>query len=326
MARKSVEDISGNKGISFEKAVAAIQKMVDPTANVAHNERIRDRHGHLRQFDVVIRTKVAGRRILGVIECKDLKKRVGTPEVDAFVTKARDVNANIALIVSRRGFTKPALEKAKDYGIGMLSLLPKDPQDCDFSVGMDWYVEIYRWAEVRFSVKLVTKHPPCSPIDSRKVTWCGWPVIDWFNKELVTKYLKERRQGMFSLTLIFDKTRRFHIASRIYLVKGITFYALRVCEYRSKWMQFSGEGLLDWNQQEVTMPAGKEIRSDWFRNDFSDWKVYQGELPPMSDLLDIRFHVYKTHFDPDREVVDLGGLCKKPLLEKWQSTPILQEQ
>lgn len=134
--KKSLNKDLEKPGIAFEKAVAAIQKMMDPKANVEHNKKLRDRFGHLRQFDVVIKGKIGGHKIIGVIECKNLKRRVGTPDIDAFVTKTRDVNANITLIASKRGFSKQALEKAKDYGIGTISLLPTHQKESGFSVGV----------------------------------------------------------------------------------------------------------------------------------------------------------------------------------------------
>ena len=81
-----------NPGIAFEKVVAGIQAQIDPTSSVTHNETLTDRLGHSRQFDVVIRGSFAGQQMLGVIECKDLKRRVGNPEVDAFITKANEIN------------------------------------------------------------------------------------------------------------------------------------------------------------------------------------------------------------------------------------------
>ena len=39
-------------GIAFEKAVATIQAQIDPTSTVCHNERLFDRLGHGRQFEV----------------------------------------------------------------------------------------------------------------------------------------------------------------------------------------------------------------------------------------------------------------------------------
>jgi len=43
------------KGKSFEKAIAYIQSLMDAESDVSVNEKIRDRLGHSREFDVVIR-------------------------------------------------------------------------------------------------------------------------------------------------------------------------------------------------------------------------------------------------------------------------------
>jgi len=110
-------------GIEFEKIVTDIQQRFDLNSTVMHNQILVDRLGHKRQFDVVIKGNYAGQELLGVIECKDLKKKIGTPEVDAFNTKSSDVNANFKILVSRKGFSKTALEKASHYGIQALSLL-----------------------------------------------------------------------------------------------------------------------------------------------------------------------------------------------------------
>ena len=124
--------------------VAAMQAQIDPTSTVIHYV-IKDRLGHARQFDVVIQGQFAGQKLLGVIECKDLNGKVGTPEVDAFVTKARDVNANFKILMSRRGFSKPALEKCLDYGIEALSLAERDPVNKRFFIGTRWTADVTRW-------------------------------------------------------------------------------------------------------------------------------------------------------------------------------------
>ena len=59
----------------FEEAVANIQSLFTPNAEVKRNARIIDRLGHRREFDVVIEDNWSGQSLLAVIECKDLKKR-----------------------------------------------------------------------------------------------------------------------------------------------------------------------------------------------------------------------------------------------------------
>jgi len=304
--RKALKDL-GKRGVSFEKAVTAVQKMMDPKAKVFHNQKLKDIHGHWRQFDVVIRVQAAGRDLLGVIECKDFKRdKVGTPEVDAFVTKTRDVNADIALLASKRGFTKPALEKAKHYGIGTISLLPKDRNDAGFSVGQQWYAEIYSWSKVNLTIHFVRKKAPVIKFRADKVTWKGQKILDWFLKQLVTTCGQEQKEGWFPLQLDnFNKPRRLHIGQKFYLVKGLTCQALRVREQKTKWVQVSGEGFYDWKHKKLIIPPKGVIQTDPIRGDFSDWDDYVGEIPASTGPFDFRVKAFMQHFDPKQEVVDL---------------------
>ena len=112
-------------GISLELAVANIQKMIDPNSTVTHDEKLKDRVGNIRQYDVVIRGKFGGRQVLGVIECKDHSRKIGPSVIEAFSKKTENLGANLRLIVSRKGFTKQALTLAKHENTGCLSLLPE---------------------------------------------------------------------------------------------------------------------------------------------------------------------------------------------------------
>src|SRR5208283_971949 len=76
---------------TFEQAVASVQRLLSPDADVKHNEKIGDTRNRLRQFDVVIRGQWAGKTMLGIIECKDKKRPVDMPQVEAFLTKSRSV-------------------------------------------------------------------------------------------------------------------------------------------------------------------------------------------------------------------------------------------
>ncbi len=295
-------------GISFEKAVAAIHGMMDTEAMVMHNQRITDKHGHSRQFDVVIRGKLGSYEMLGVIECKDWKRKVGTQEVEAFVTKARGVNANLTLLASKSGFTKPALEKARHYGIGTISLLPKDPKNSGFSVGMEWYAEVYSWSNGNLEMHYVAKKPPVTGFSVKDVKIRDKLVVDWFLKELATTYVWKEKQGWISLPITFQRPRKLAIKGKRFLVRGLTFRALRVCNTKKRWVQLSGDGLLDWNKSILTIPPSGQVFTDGFRPDFSDWEEYEGDIPPPTGIFDGRFKTYSIPFDPKSPVVDLSKL------------------
>jgi hypothetical protein len=132
-------------GIALEKAVARVQQLLDPNSKVTHDEKLADRVGNMRQYDVIIRGQFAGRDCLGVIECKDHGRKAGPGDVDAFAKKTENLGANIRMMVSRRGFTARALNVATHEHIACLSLLSPEASIPSGVVGEWWYGEYAMW-------------------------------------------------------------------------------------------------------------------------------------------------------------------------------------
>lgn len=260
-------------GIDFEKVVAEVQQQVDPNATITHNRRLVDRLGHSRQFDVVIEGTFAGQQLLGVIECKDLKKRVGSPEIDAFVTKASDVNANFKIIVSKRGFTAPAIGKAKHYGIQTLSLLPNDEVNLGFKVGNYWYADIYYWESV--SLTLLFREPPEHKVefDAGTVAIDGRKLIDWFVNYLDDHHKTETELGpVVGVRCSFETDQRVRVSEdESYLCSGVEFHAWRGLMRKERFVGMNGTGLFDWQQSKVTVPPKATITGDAVPTDFEQW-------------------------------------------------------
>lgn len=72
-----------------------------------------------RQIDIVIRTTAGPIELTTIIECKDYKRRIDVRTVDALHSVASDVNASRAVLVSRGGFSRTAMQKAKRLGIAL---------------------------------------------------------------------------------------------------------------------------------------------------------------------------------------------------------------
>lgn len=98
----------------FEKVIAEVHQAFDPTASVTHNEKIKGRSGRRRQIDVAIRREICGHAVLGVVECKKYKRRVGIGNVDGFLGKLDDVGGSFGVLISDGGFDAGAVERAKD--------------------------------------------------------------------------------------------------------------------------------------------------------------------------------------------------------------------
>lgn len=104
----------------FERLVAAIHRVETQGADVRWNEVING-----RQFDVTLRFKLGLHEYLTVIECKKYRHKVPVEKIDAFVTKARDVNANKAVFVSSNGYQSGCIPVAQRHGIKLIIINEK---------------------------------------------------------------------------------------------------------------------------------------------------------------------------------------------------------
>lgn len=297
-------------GIAFEKVVAQIQSQIDPTSTVTHNEKIIDRLGHERQFDIVIRGKFAGQDMLGIIECKDLKRRVGNPEIDAFVTKASDVNANFKIMMSRSGFSAPALDKCAHYGIQALSLLENDPANQRFFIGTRWTADLTRWGQLSVSLHFVDE--PTAPviftvdnllIDKKR-------VLDWF-----TNYLNDHAPDasqfgwIVDLAVVFDTPQILEIdTGEKHLCSAISFKAERVCVKLERLVGISGTGFFNWHSNQLTFPPGATITTAAVPTDFTQWTPRSDAPRQPSGFIDFHIVASQAEFERVDDAPNLDAL------------------
>lgn len=299
-----------NPGVAFEKVVAAIQAQIDPTSNVTHNEVLTDRLGHARQFDVVIRGSFAGQQMLGVIECKDLKRKVGNPEVDAFITKANEINANFKILISKLGFSKPALEKCRHYGVQPLSLIEDDPANRKFFIGTRWTADVTRWR--RITVQLHFAEPPANPVnfDANVLRINGNRVLDWYTNYLLDHEEEFKEFGWVAgVHVDFASPQIIETEPGVeHLCSAVSFGAERVCERLERLVGISGTGFLNWNSRQATFAPGSTIFTEGVSTDFSQWSPRSDENRPPSGFIDVHIEATAPAFQRISSVVDLGTL------------------
>jgi hypothetical protein len=278
---KSTKAVANKKkpGLSLELAVMNIQKMLDPNSEVTHDEKLKDRVGNIRQYDVVIRGQFGGRPVLGVIECKDHGRKKGPSAIEAFSKKTENLGANLRLMVSKKGFTKQALTLAKHENIGCLSLIPDNPKELGFSVGEMWYGVIRMWSNIKLAVYIESGELPRSGFKANTINWQGKPIINWFLKELFTTYSNETKEDRFVLEIRFKKPRNVEIEGNEYSLTGISCSADREYRKKKKWVYWSGDALFDWNSNQLTVPANVEIVGNWVETDLREWEDFNGDLP-----------------------------------------------
>ena len=270
-------------GKSLEKAVARIQQMLDLGSVVTHNEWITDRLDISRQFDVVVRGTTMGRNYLGVIECKDWSDKVGTPEVEAFASKAKSVNANIVLMVSYKGFSEPGLKLARFEGVGTLSLLPNDPQDAGFSVGVPAFYLRYEWGDLNVTISGPSGQNVSKPAGIRSLKLEGKCVLGWFMKELAT--IHSDASESVRMEVRFKRPITLQADNGTQEVTRISVLAQRTCKAKRGMVQATGDAMWDWQADQAIWPIGGELHFVETAEMVANWEDYTGEIPSLTAFL-----------------------------------------
>ena len=113
-----------NTGKTFEKSIEEVFNFMYanyPEATIDRDVWLDSPYGK-RQFDVVITIKIPDDKLIIVIEGKDYNKNLDVPVLDGFHSKMHDVKASKGIIVSKKGFSSKARQKAKQLGITLYSL------------------------------------------------------------------------------------------------------------------------------------------------------------------------------------------------------------
>ena len=115
-----------NTGKALESIVLEIYKTLskdESNTTVELDVKLESPDGP-RQFDVVVTSVVAGGQITltTVIEVRDYASRLSIEKLDAFRSKMIDVNANKGIMISKVGFQKGAVRKAKRQKIDLYTV------------------------------------------------------------------------------------------------------------------------------------------------------------------------------------------------------------
>ncbi|HEX7135586.1 MAG TPA: restriction endonuclease [Iamia sp.] len=134
----------------------------DPHATVERDVHLPGPEGS-RQIDVLMRTSSGPFNLLTIVECKDYARNVTVAAVDALDSVARDVKASKAVLVSRKGFSKGARQKAARLGI---ELMRADSVSSIGEVAFDIPIHVteYTADDIRSSFSCVIYGGPDAPV------------------------------------------------------------------------------------------------------------------------------------------------------------------
>jgi hypothetical protein len=303
-------------GIELEHVVLHLQRLMGPDASAEHDQKIKDRLGHERQIDVLIRGKFGGWPTIGVIECKDQSRKKGLDDIGAFAKKTEHLGAGLRLIVSKKGFTKTALNLAKHEHIHCLSLLQHDSHRFGIEIGEWWYGVISRWADFMLFVKFADLTQKPELFAAEEVLWQGKPVFNWFKREFFVTYRDRTPDGDATLDLPFDQVTNLEILGQQYPVMALSCSAKGIFMKKRKWVTYSGQAFFDWHTGKVTIPPGVKVGTIPIVEDLFLWDDYAGEIPAFGDATDTRLvkavMMLTQNMPADCPIPDLEQLSSGP--------------
>lgn len=257
--------------------VTKIQQALDESTVVKHNQNLMDRVGNTRQYDVTFEGHFGGRKILGVIECKDWAKKCGPSVIEAFAKKADNLMANVRIVVSRKGFTKQALKLARNENIGCLSLVPDNAAVCGFHIGSFWKGLLFEWGASKVKLIPSTGTEIKSSFDLLALRKNELSIVGWFIEKINTEFENAKDAGEYRLRIDFYNEEIFTIDGLTCELASIEWIINRTVQYKSKWVNWSGEAFYDWELQQLNIPHGFPLKSDPVETDVRNWKNMNNE-------------------------------------------------
>lgn len=113
------------KGREYELLTLAIYQALFkriPGTKAEINKKMKGRSGTYHQIDVYAEIPVGSHIYKTAIECKDYKHKIGMSKMRQFLGLLSDINIDKGICVTKTGFTKPAIQLSKSYGVDLIEL------------------------------------------------------------------------------------------------------------------------------------------------------------------------------------------------------------
>lgn len=135
----------------FQKLVAAIHACIANQGTVEESALLTDREtGEKREVDVVLRSSLGDYPLVLSVEVRDRSRPAGSGWVEEMAGKHQALQTNKLVLVSRSGFTKPAIVKAKAREIETLTI--KEAYATDWNLALRLQGKgVFQLFDIKFS-------------------------------------------------------------------------------------------------------------------------------------------------------------------------------
>lgn len=152
---------------AFQKLILRIyEQLALPTDKVEESVMVNERGSEVkREVDILLQRRVFGANMRIAVECRGRKDKDDIEWIDGLIGKYRDLDINVVFAVSKSGFTRAAVEKAKANRIETLTL--KQALETNWPAEFE-QLALHGWARkdvpmVSFQLAPVPLPKPCPP-------------------------------------------------------------------------------------------------------------------------------------------------------------------
>lgn len=97
----------------YENEVFELLKLYYKDALIERDVKKKGRYSmKLRQIDIYIEETIGGVKTVVIVDCKCYNKKVDVKTVESFIGMADDLNADVGLMITEKGFTPTAIKRA----------------------------------------------------------------------------------------------------------------------------------------------------------------------------------------------------------------------
>jgi len=135
----------------FQKLITAIHACIAHDVSVNESAFLVDKEtGKEREVDILLKSQLGDYSVVLSVEVNDRSRQAGSGWVEEMAGKHQALLTNKLVLVSRSGFTKPAMEKAKIRGIEALTIEEACATDWNLALRLEGQ-RVFQLFNIRFS-------------------------------------------------------------------------------------------------------------------------------------------------------------------------------
>lgn len=86
-----------------------------PNSNILKNQKIIGKYSkRSRQIDILVKSKIIGKELIVIVDCKKFKKKIDVKAVESFIGFTEDVGAHVGIMITNEGFTNSAYNRVEN--------------------------------------------------------------------------------------------------------------------------------------------------------------------------------------------------------------------